>query len=591
MAKQRDDAEIKEAMEGWWTAALPGRDARLAWWREARFGCFIHWGVYSDPAGEYKGRKGGSYSEHLMRQLTIPREEYLREIAGNFNPQKFDADSWVKLIKGAGMRYLVITAKHHDGFAMYPSDVTTYDIADSAKFKRDPMKELSEACRREGIHFGFYYSHAFDWEHPDAPGNDWDYQNPGGDKHLFDEKQGSGWKMWYDVHPELVPRFRKYVDEKAIPQLLELIDKYHPEIFWFDTSGKLPVSEQLRIVKAVRAKDPNVVINGRAARGQGKNFGDYVNTGDNPAEVREAEGDWEAIPTVNNSYGYNKRDNNYKTPEFFIQLIARIAAKGGNALLNIGPKGDGTIDDNATRILEGIGKWMDVNAQSIRGTSRTPLDRQAWGDSTVRGSTIYLHVFQWPGDGKLVVGGLEGDVKSAYLLADPRKKALKPTRVNEKDVLVEVPTEAPDKTDSVIVLEMTGPVRGGKGRLLASNVRHNQLLAFDGQAHGKFSYGDGKADRYYVAGFDKLDDSIAWPVRLNDDASFEVSVRYSATQNVTLLVQAGDQKVSAQGPASQTPRLQALGTLKLSAGAHDLQFKLEKPAECSLFEVILKPIK
>jgi hypothetical protein len=372
---------------------------------------------------------------------------------------------------------------------------------------------------------------------------------------------------------------------------MELIEKYHPEIFWFDTSGKMPVSEQIRIVKAVRAKDPNVVINGRAARGQGKNFGDYVNTADNPAEVREAEGDWEAIPTVNNSYGYNKWDNNYKTPEFFIRLIAKIAAKGGNTLLNIGPKGDGTIDENATRILVGIGKWMDVNGQSIHGTVRTPLDRQAWGDSTVKGSTLFLHVFQWPSDGRLVVGGLEGEVKGAHLLADSAKKALVAKRLNEKDVVVEVSGDAPDATDSVVVLEMDGPVKGSKGRLLATNVRENQLLAFDGKATGKFTYGDGKANRYYAAGFTHEGDAIVWPVRMNAAATFEVSVRYLAPEDVTLVVAAGDQRVSAMGKAAKTPQMVKLGELKLEAGECELRFATEKSGEVSLFEVVLKPVK
>lgn len=592
-ARQRDEAAVQDALDGWWKAALPGRDQRLAWFREAKFGCFIHWGVYADLAGEYKGKKGGSYSEHIMRQMTIPRDEYLRDIAGHFNPEKFDADAWVKLIKGAGMRYLVITAKHHDGFAMYPSSVSKWNIRDATPFKRDPMAELSEACRKNGVHFGFYYSHAFDWEHPDAPGNDWDFQNGGGDKHLFDEKIGSNrYVQWYDVHPEMVQKTKKYVDEKAIAQLIELIDKYHPEIFWMDVGGKLPPSEQIRIVKAVRAHDPNVVINGRAARAMGKNFGDYVDTADNPAEVREAEGDWEAIPTVNNSYGYNKLDNHYKTPEFFIRLIARITAKGGNTLLNIGPKGDGTIDENATRILIGIGKWMDVNGESIHGCSRTPLDRQAWGDSTVKGNTLYLHAFQWPTDGKLIVGNLQGEVKKAYVLADREQKPLAPSRMNETDLLVEVPSKAPDETDSVIVLKMDGPVKGSKGRLLATNVAQNQLLAFDADAHGKFTYGDGKAGRYYAAGFDKEGDYLAWPVRVNDPARFNVTVRYTASKPVKLIAQVGEASVAADVYASKDSKgidEVSLGLLAIPPGARELRLKLEKPAETSVFEVILEP--
>jgi alpha-L-fucosidase len=593
VASRRDEAAVKDAIDGWYTAALPTRDERLQWWRDAKFGCFIHWGVYADLAGEYKGKKGGSYSEHIMRQMQIPREVYLKEVANPFNPEKFDAGAWVKLIKSAGMRYLVITAKHHDGFAMYPSKVSPWNIKDATKFQRDPMKELSEACKKNGIHFGFYYSHAFDWEHPDAPGNDWDFQNGGGDKHLFDEKVGNNkYVQWYDVHPEMVERTKKYVDEKAIPQLIELIDLYHPEIFWFDVSGKLPASEQIRIVKAVRAHDPSVVINGRAARALGKNFGDYIDTADNPAEVREAEGDWEAIPTVNNSYGYNKLDNNYKTPEFFIRLIAKITAKGGNTLLNIGPKGDGTIDENATRILTGIGKWFDVNGESIHGCTRTPLDRQAWGDSTVKGSTLYLHVFQWPTDGKLVIGNLEGQPAQAYLLADKEKKPLASSRMNEKDLVLQLPKQAPDPTDSVVVLEMPGPIKGSKGRLLATNVGENQFLAFDGKPTGKFTYGDGKAGRYYAAGFDQPDDAITWPIRLNEPAAFDVSVRCSNDKRAKLIVEAGDQSVTADTAAvkdSKSNQVVKLGELKLPAGERDLRFHLAEPAELSLFEVILTP--
>jgi len=583
----RDEAAGADAINGWWTAALKNRDERLAWWRDARFGCFIHWGVYSALGGEYNGQRGGSYSEHIMRQLKIPREEYLEKVVAPFNPEKFNADEWVKLIKGAGMRYVVITAKHHDGFAMYPSDVTKYNIRDATQFKRDPMKELSDACRANGIHFGFYYSHAFDWEHPDAPGNDWDYKNPAGDLQLF------GGVDWYNKHPELLERVKNYVDGKCIPQLQELVAKYHPEIFWFDVGGKLPFSEQIRIVKAVRAADPNVVINGRAARGLGKNFGDYVDTADNPAEVREAPGDWEAIPTVNSSYGYNKWDNNYKTPEFCIQLLAKIAAKGGNMLLNIGPKGDGTIDENATHILEGIGKWMDVNGDSIHGTTRTPLDRQAWGDSTLKGDTLYLHVFQWPSDGTLVVGGLQTDVANAYFLADPKKSSLQSSRVNPNDVMLHIPHDAPDPTDTVIVLQLAGDIKAIKGRLLAPDVAVNQLLAFDAEAHGKFTYGDGKAGRYYAMGFTSADDYLAWPIRTDQPTTFDVSVRYASATGGTIQLKAGDQTLSGKlksgGKEMQTVKL---GKLTVPTTLTELQVQPAQPdGELQVFDVQLTPIK
>ena len=190
-AKARDQKAIDDAVNGWWTASMKTHDQRVEWWKDGRFGMFIHWGVYSLPAGEWKGQKVGGYAEHLMRKEKIPREEYL-QLAHQFNPKDFNADKWAAQAKKAGMKYMIITAKHHDGFAMYDSKVSDYNIVKQSAFHRDPMKELSAACKKYGIKFGFYYSHAFDWEHPDAPGNDWDYNNPGGDKLI-------GGTNWYDI--------------------------------------------------------------------------------------------------------------------------------------------------------------------------------------------------------------------------------------------------------------------------------------------------------------------------------------------------------------------------------------------------------
>jgi hypothetical protein len=464
-----------------------------------------------------------------MRVDRIPLAIYRDEVAAKFRPYRYDADEWVRLIKLAGMRYIIITSKHHDGFAIWPSDVNSYNIRDVSHFNRDPLKELVDAARAQGLHVGFYYSHAFDWQDPNAPGNDWDYNNPGGDKQLF------GGVDWYNQHPELVPRAEKYVYGKAIPQLQELISRYHPDILWFDTPSKLPFFEQAAIVKAVRAAGPEIVINGRAARSGSVNLGDYQNTADRPAELRPTSGDWEAIPTTNESYGWNKLDSSYKPVSYFIQLVAKSAAKGGNILLNIGPHGDGTINPPDVAILEGIGRWMAVNQESIRGTQRTPLDRQAWGDSTLKGDTLYLHVFRWPTDGRLVVGGLASDVGSAYLLSDPSRKSIKVTRLNATDIAVQLPAEAPDSADSVIVLKSKGPVKAVPGRLLDGS-GNNILLGFDGSADGAgFSYGDGKTARYYVDGLEKAGNSLHWTVRVDQVATFAVDIRYSTPTTVLAL--------------------------------------------------------
>ena len=342
--KQRDQQAIDEAISGWWTSSMKTHEERIQWWMDARFGMFIHWGVYSLPGGEWKGKKVGGYAEHLMRKEKISRAEYL-ELAHRFNPTQFNADQWARQARAAGMGYMIITAKHHDGFALYPSAVSDFNISKQTPFSRDPMAELSAACKKYRLKFGFYYSHAFDWEHPDAPGNDWEYKNPGGDLNLF------GGRDWYDLHPELLPKAKKYVDEKAIPQILELIKKYHPDILWFDTPQKLPLSENIRILKAIREADPRVVVNGRLVRSASANFGDYRNTADRPAEFYPVTGDWEAIPTTNESYGYSKFDQSHKTVTHFIRLLASAASRGGNLLMNIGPMGDGRFDQKDAKIL------------------------------------------------------------------------------------------------------------------------------------------------------------------------------------------------------------------------------------------------
>lgn len=592
-AAARDAAAIQDAKTGWYAESLKTRDQRLQWWREARFGCFVHWGAYSVLGGVWKDGPNPGYAEHIMRVNKIPLAVYRDEVAAKFHPDSYDAKAWVRQMKTAGMQYVILTSKHHDGFAIWPSDVNKYNIRDVSHFDRDPLKELVEAAHAEGMHVGFYYSHAFDWEDPNAPGNDWDYQNPGGDKGLF------GGINWYNEHPEMVPRIEKYVYGKAIPELKELIANYHPDIFWFDTPSKLPFFEQAAIVKAVREADPNVVINGRAARTTGVNLGDYLDTSDRPEELRPTPGDWEAIPTTNESYGYNKLDTVHKPVAYFIQLLAKTSAKGGNILLNIGPRGDGTIDPPDAEILAGIGQWMAVNGESIHGTGRTPLDRQAWGDSTVKGNTLYLHVMNWPSSGRLLVGGLLSDVKQAYLLSDASRKPLKTERVGTEDLMVRVPASAPDSVDAVIVLKTDGPVRGQMRRLLQSQAVANRLLGFDATATGKgFVYGDGKTAQYYVDGLEKPGNMLTWNVRADRVQRFAVELKYSTPKPTRagasrFVVKMGETTVSAPIEATSGARVLKtvrLGELEVEPGAlQDVMVTVEGDREpVHFFEVDLK---
>ena len=537
--------------------ADPERDARVAWHREARFGCFVHWGVYSVPAGEWKGRKGGTYSEHLMRSLEIPRAVYLDEIVRPFNPTGFDAEAWVKLMRDAGMKYLVITAKHHDGFAMYPSQVSDYNLTAQTAFKRDPMAELSAACKKYGLKFGFYYSHAWDWEHPDAIGNFWDYGAPGGE---------SG---WWEEHPELIPKAAKYVDEKSIPQIRELLAKYRPDIIWFDTSSKTPPELCRRILAAVRAADPHVVINSRIGGG---NFGDYRSTADRPAYFPEVPNQWEAIPTTNESYGYKPSDTSHKPAAHFIRLLAQAAGKGGNILMNIGPRGDGIIDPKDADILRGIGAWLQTNGESIYGCDRSPLPVQPWGASTRKGNRLYLHVFDWPADGKLVVGGLRSNPSTLRLLAGGEVGF---RRLNADDIELTLPGAATDAAASVVVLDFPAQIATDRALRLAPAGSMTTLHVMDGRLDGRgIRYGDGKTNRDVTEEWSGAEAAVTWVVRVPAAARFRVAARYNTlTQENTgaFTVAAAGQILSHYVTPTEnvnTFRTDIVGELTLPAGEH-----------------------
>lgn len=590
-AKDRDQKVIDEARNGWWKESMKTHDQRIQWWKDAKFGMFIHWGIYSLPAGEWKGRTVSGYAEHLMRKEKVSRAEYL-DLAHRFNPVKFNAEEWILNAKKAGMRYFIITAKHHDGFAMFNSQVSDFDIIDQTPFKRDPMAELAAAAKKYGIKFGFYYSHAFDWEHPDAPGNDWEYQNPGGDKLV-------GGANWFDTHPEWLPKAVKYVDAKAIPQIKELISKYHPDILWFDTPHKLPLSENIRILKAIRETDPNIVVNGRLARGASGNFGDYINTGDRPAEFRPvADANWEAIPTTNESYGYSQHDNSHKSAKFFIQLLAKAASRGGNLLTNIGPKGDGSFDERDIRILDSIGLWTNKNQESIYGTERSPVPLQAWGVATQNNNKIYLHVFDWPKNGKLTVGGLKSDINAAYFLVDRSKNSLPVKRLSSSDISINLPSVAPDKSNSVIVLEIKGKVEADTIRPLDSSFT-NRLLAFDADTHGEgFRFGDGKTNRYYVENWKSKPQYLSWDFYSLEPASYKVVLKYvtdtssGGTFKLTLDEFSKDAEVdSTQKNGSVIT--QDLGIARVKAGRNKLTIipiNIKKIELMKLLEVQLIPV-
>ena len=571
---QQDSIALIEALNGWWAESQKTLEKRMDWFNEAKFGCFIHWGVYSLAGGEWEGTPVRGYAEHLMRIRKIPLPEYKELLVKPFNPVEFDADEWMRHARDAGMRYFIITAKHHDGFAMYFSDAYPYDIR-MTKYNRDPMKELRDAAKKYDIKFGFYYSHAFDWEHPDAPGNDWDYNNPGGDLLLHGAK-------WWLNYPQFLPHAEKYVNEKSIPQVQELIRNYDPDIMWFDTPHKLPLYENIRILKAIRELSPNtIVVNGRLARFSGGNLGDYANTGDRAAYFYPVKDKyWESIPTTNESYGYSKFDLSHKPSAHFIRLLASATAKGGNILMNVGPMGNGKWDEIDVKIFHEVGDWLKINGEAIYDNMATGLPVQNWGVTTRKDDHLYLHIYQWPKNGQLVVGGLSADVAKAYFVAS--KNAVICEKLGDKDMLVHLPAECPDTVNTVIAIQLKNTNYQTDNKRLLEPDKKNILLTFDAQLSKGLLTGDGKRFRNYVQNWTCADQSMTWNVRLLQPATYRINVEYNKenrTDTGTIIVEINGIPYKANYASNQSnlnSEKLFVATVNLAPGDHTIVLKGER---------------
>jgi len=410
------------------------RDSRMAWWRDARFGMFIHWGLYAVPAGEWKEET--DHAEWILETAQIPVEEY-EKFTAQFNPIKFDAKEWVKIAKEAGMKYIVITSKHHDGFCLFNSQLTDYDVVDATPFKRDILKELSEECHRQGIKICWYHS-IMDWHHPDyLPRRNWEKRS----------SEGAD----YD----------RYV-EHLKSQVRELLTNYGEiGVMWFDGEWEETWSRErgFDLYNYVRSLQSNIIINNRVGKGRAGMTGTYdpkTAAGDfgTPEQEIPATGlgyDWETCMTMNDHWGYNKHDNNWKSTEDLIRKLVDIASKGGNFLLNVGPTAEGLFPQPNMERLRAIGEWMRVNGESIYGTTASLFGKLEWGRSTTKGKKLFLHVFDWPEDGKLSVPGLISKAEIAYLLANPYTTL--DVNYQGGSAFISLPEKVPDPVVSVVVLE------------------------------------------------------------------------------------------------------------------------------------------
>jgi len=421
------------------------RDARMAWWRDAKFGMFIHWGVYSVPAGNYRDQPVKGAGEWIMNSGKIPMAEY-QQFAKQFNPVKFDADAWVKTAKDAGMKYIVITSKHHDGFAMFGTKASPWNIVQATPYGKDPLKDLAAACKKQGIKLGFYYSQAQDW-------------NNG----------GSACKGKWD--PAQQHDMDDYIDKIAVPQVKEILSNYgeFPAVLWWDTSCDMNYERAKKLYDVVQQLRPYIIMNNRLGGG-------FKGDTETPEQHIPAQGfpgrDWETCMTMNDTWGFKRDDNKWKSTETLIRNVCDIASKGGNYLLNVGPTSEGLIPQPSIERLAEVGKWMKVNGEAIYGSGPTPFGAEAgalsetekdkagkpkfipaWNwRATTKPGKIYVHLFNWPTTGKFELPAVNGKITKAYLLAGHKKLEFQQA---ESGVTLDLPKEAPDKIASVIGVEIS----------------------------------------------------------------------------------------------------------------------------------------
>ena len=422
----------------------PAREARLKWFREAKYGLFIHWGLYAIPAGQWNGKRSLGLGEWVMLRSAVPVKEY-EKLAARFNPVRFNADEWVKVARDAGMKYIVITSKHHDGFALFKSKASPYNIVDATPFKRDVLKELADACARGGIRLGFYYSQSQDWHEPDGAGNTWDF--------------GPDDKKDYD----------RYLRGKAEPQVRELLTGYGKvALIWFDTPRMMTGDRPHRFTKIVRELQPDTLIDGRLGA-----EGDYTSTGDNVIPPNVSGEAWEVPATINHTWGYRTDDTDWKSPGQIAFKLVDIVSKGGNYLLNVGPTAEGVIPQVSQDILRTVGRWLQVNGEAVYGAGATPFGEElgepsARGAKDVRGDPLVYQQIQWrvtTKPGKLyftffdeprapfALPRMKNTAKRAYRLADNAPVDMKTE--NGRTVLT-IDRPILDPMATVVVVEFDG---------------------------------------------------------------------------------------------------------------------------------------
>jgi len=475
---------------------------RIQWFRDAKFGMFIHWGLYAEAAGHWDGKNYYGTGEWLMKRAKIKIADY-EKLAATFNPNRFNAEEWVQVAKDAGMKYIVITAKHHDGFAMFKSRASKFNIVDATPFKRDPLKELADACHKAGIPLGFYYSQFQDWREPGAGGNTWEFA---------DSKEP----------------FSKYFENKCKPQVKELLTNYGTlGLIWFDTPGEMTREQSMELLALVRKYQPQCLVSSRVGNG----VGDYLDFGDGEIPTRKVDKAWEALFTHNDSWGYVDMDHNWKSTEEVVRMLSEINGKGGNFLLNVGPSNDGTLPQGSIGVFRNAGKWIGKNKDAVYATSYSPFPDLPWGTCTSGPGVLYFHVWLWPQDSMLRIPGIHANIKNVSLLESGESLSCEK---QGHDLLIHLPVRMPDPLNTVICLTYDGTLMTDSLQLLSAAFP-NRLLTAHAERTGKTSlklynfaeeFGDWKHAEV-LEGWSNEADFATWTFHVEKAGDYRIMLDYS----------------------------------------------------------------
>lgn len=503
-------------------------DQRVKWLLDARFGLFVHWGLYSVLAGEWQGQRMDYIGEWIMSRFRIPIAEY-EVTASHFNPQGFDADEWVQLAKKAGMRYIVYTAKHHEGFAMYHSQCDRYNIVDATPFGRDPLMELTDACARADMKLGLYYSQDLDWHEPDGG-----CPPPG-----FNNNFGMSWGNDWDFPNREAKDYASYFEKKVKPQVRELLTHYGTiGLIWFDTPVSISAQQSDELYQMVHELQPDCLVNTRIGNG----LGDYGSMGDNQAPEAKVSGVWETPATLNDTWGYKYFDNNWKSPAATLSVLIGLAEKNVNYLLNIGPQPDGLLPQASVQILSEIGKWMEHNGEAVHGARESPYPYGfEWGWMTSHRaesgdrSKLYLIFKDWP-KSTFVLNGLKSRVRNVTILDGAQSTGLAEEAPFQQTVsagvdqlAINLPSVKQQSIFPVLVLDLDGEPDVDQRLMLQQDVINLPAACGRIQAVSKKSP---ELDRCAIlANWNDPLDWVEWDVLIPKSGYYDVDLTTSAVRH------------------------------------------------------------